>query len=51
PLLNPVNDARAMAAALRETGFEVLEYINLNTFADMKRAIREYERLHEPGTC
>ncbi|GAH52333.1 unnamed protein product, partial [marine sediment metagenome] len=49
PLLNPVNDARAMAAALRETGFEVLEYINLNTFADMKRAIREFGRQIQNG--
>ncbi len=42
PLLNPVNDARAMANALRETDFDVIEYINLKTFADMKRAIREF---------
>jgi len=42
PLLNPANDARAMAEALRETGFDVLEYTNLKTFADMKRAIREF---------
>ena len=42
PLLNPYDDARAMAAALRETGFEVMEYTNLKTFADMKKAIRAF---------
>lgn len=42
PLLNPYNDARAMAVALRETGFEVMEYTNMKTFADMKKAIRAF---------
>lgn len=41
PLKNPVNDARDVAQALRELGFEVLhkENVGLN---DMKRAIREF---------
>jgi len=42
PLLNPYNDALAMADALRETGFEVMEYTNMKTFADMKKAIRTF---------
>jgi formylglycine-generating enzyme required for sulfatase activity len=40
PLRNPVNDARAMARALRETGFTVLYHENA-TFRDMGRAIRD----------
>jgi hypothetical protein len=42
PLLNPVNDAKAMANALRRTGFDVLEYINVQNLADMKRAVRAF---------
>ncbi len=49
PLLNPENDARAMASALRETGFEVLEYIDLESQADMKKAIREFGRKIQNG--
>ena len=49
PLLNPENDARAMAGALRNTGFEVLEYINLETMVDMKRVIREFGRKIQNG--
>ena len=49
PLLNPAKDARAMAGALRETGFEVLEHTDLKTFADMKKAIREFGRRIENG--
>lgn len=49
PLLNPENDARAMAAALRQTNFEVLEYIDLQSQADMKRAIREFGRKIQDG--
>ena len=41
PLKNPVNDATDMAAALRETGFEVIYRENLNQ-TEMKRAIREF---------
>ena len=39
PLLNPVNDARQMARALREVGFEVVLGENLSQI-DMKRQIR-----------
>ncbi len=42
PLLNPLNDAKAMANALRGTGFEVIEYLNVQNLADMKRAVREF---------
>src|SRR5262245_23209099 len=38
PLPNPVNDARDMAAALKEVGFEVIPGENL-TQPQMKRAI------------
>jgi uncharacterized caspase-like protein len=41
PLANPGNDARAVAQALRESGFEVQELRNLNQAA-MRRAIREF---------
>jgi hypothetical protein len=49
PLLNPENDAKAMASALRKTGFEVLEYINLASPAEMKRAIRDFGRKIQNG--
>ncbi len=50
PLLNPVNDARAMARVLRETNFEVLEYENVHNMADMKRVIREFgEKIQNGG--
>jgi uncharacterized caspase-like protein len=41
PLANPGNDARAMAQALRDSGFTVKELRNLNQ-AGMRRAIREF---------
>lgn len=41
PLVNPGNDARAMAQVLRESGFTVTELRNLNQ-AGMRRAIREF---------
>lgn len=41
PLKNPVNDARAMAGALREVGFEVLLRENVSE-KDMKRAVEEF---------
>jgi hypothetical protein len=45
PLLNPVNDARAMAASLRMLGFEVITRENLGR-ADFSKTVREYgERL------
>ena len=41
PLLNPVNDARSLAAALRAAGFEVVE-LHEQGSAGMRRAIREF---------
>jgi uncharacterized caspase-like protein len=41
PLINPVNDARALAAALRSSGFEVVE-LHEQGAAGMRRAIREF---------
>jgi hypothetical protein len=50
PLLNPVNDARAMAKALQGTGFDVIKYENVPTMADMKKAIREFgEKIQNGG--
>ena len=43
PLRNPPNDARAMAAALRECGFEVIERIDSDQ-RTMDEAIREFGR-------
>jgi len=42
PLLNPANDARDMADALRDNGFEVLEYEDIPDLAEMKKAIRSF---------
>jgi Caspase domain len=41
PLANPVNDARAMTAALRSAGFEVISRENA-THMDMLQALREF---------
>ena len=41
PLINPGNDARAVAQVLRESGFTVMERRNLNQ-AVMRRVIREF---------
>lgn len=41
PLRNPVNDARAMATTLTETGFSVI-LIEDATLAGMRRAVREF---------
>lgn len=41
PLLNPVNDARVLSAALRASGFEVIE-LHEQGAAGMRRAIREF---------
>jgi hypothetical protein len=49
PLLNPENDARSMANALRNNGFVVFEHINVETMADMKKAIREFGREIQNG--
>jgi uncharacterized caspase-like protein len=43
PLKNPVNDARAMAASLREMGFEVILRENANLL-QMDDAVREFGR-------
>lgn len=43
PLKNPVNDARAMAASLRELGFEVISRENAN-LQQMDEAVREFGR-------
>jgi uncharacterized caspase-like protein len=49
PLLNPVNDAKAVSKALREAGFEVIERHNQGA-TEMRRAIREFgERLRGKG--
>lgn len=40
-LANPENDARAIAEALRKTGFEVMQYTNLSQ-KDIKKAIDEF---------
>ena len=41
PLKNPSNDAKAIAAKLKELGFEVYSYTDLGQ-VDMKRHIREF---------
>ncbi len=43
PLKNPVNDARAMAAALKGLGFDVIARENV-TQKQMQRAIAEFGR-------
>lgn len=43
PLKNPVNDARAMAASLRELGFDVIAKENAN-LQQMDEAVREFGR-------
>jgi hypothetical protein len=49
PLRNPLNDARAMAAALRELGFEVLEAENAGRKAMLQR-LREYRDRLRPDS-
>src|SRR5512139_1222232 len=49
PLVNPVNDAKAISAALRAAGFEVSERHNQGA-AEMRGAIREFgEKLRGKG--
>ncbi|MCH2021325.1 MAG: caspase family protein [Saprospiraceae bacterium] len=49
PLRNPVNDALAMAIELKNSGFNVMVYINIDQ-KTMKKAIREFgEKLKEIG--
>lgn len=51
PLQNPPNDARAMAQALRQCGFQVIEKIDSNE-RGMIEAIRAFglnpEKVHDP---
>jgi uncharacterized caspase-like protein len=48
PLKNPANDARAMAAALKDIGFQVVLALDLPR-ADMLDAARDYTRALEGG--
>ena len=49
PLKNPVNDARAMAQALRGLGFDVIAHENAS-YKDMRRAVIEFgDRLQGGG--
>ncbi len=48
PLRNPVNDARAMAATLRQAGFQVIARENV-TKQEMERAVGEFGRALTPG--
>ncbi|MFN7929741.1 MAG: caspase domain-containing protein [Blastocatellia bacterium] len=41
PLANPANDANAMARTLRETGFEVMQYTNLNK-RELEESLRAF---------
>ncbi len=43
PLKNPVNDARDMAAKLRELGFQVIERFDANR-QTLRQALREFEQ-------
>ncbi|MFN3077048.1 MAG: caspase domain-containing protein [Alphaproteobacteria bacterium] len=49
PLVNPVNDARAMTASLRMTGFEVIERVNAGK-AVMEDAIAQFGERLGPNT-
>jgi len=49
PLINPVNDARSMARALREAKFNVLLRENLSNQAEMKQVIREFGDMLKAG--
>lgn len=50
PLTNPVNDARSIAQALRDAGFDVILRENQSS-VEIKRAVREFgSRLQNGGT-
>ena len=50
PLRNPVNDAVDVAASLKQLGFDVMSYTNIDQVA-MKRAIREFgSRIRSEGS-
>lgn len=48
-LANPANDAKAMAQSLRETGFEVLQYTNLNK-RDLEESLRAFGNKIQRGS-
>jgi len=49
PLANPANDARLIAASLKDVGFDVVEHLNADQIT-MKRAIQNFgDRLDEAG--
>jgi hypothetical protein len=48
PLRNPVNDAKAMAAALRSCRFDVIEKLNVNR-RDTRTAIRDFAKRIKAG--
>ncbi|MCC6468348.1 MAG: caspase family protein [Alphaproteobacteria bacterium] len=48
-LRNPVNDARAMAATLRQAGFQVIQRENA-TKQQMEQAVGEFGRALKPGS-
>ncbi|MCK4855317.1 MAG: caspase family protein [Bacteroidales bacterium] len=45
----PLNDAKAMANVLHRTGFDVLEYLNVQNLTDMKREVREFDMKIQNG--
>ena len=49
PLVNSVNDSRAMAASLRELGFQVIERENL-TSRQIPATLREFRTSLTPGS-
>lgn len=48
PLKNPVNDARAMSAKLKELGFDVIAYENLQQ-KQLGKVLREFRSRLKPG--
>jgi hypothetical protein len=48
PLINPVNDAKAMALSLKKYGFEVILKENANSI-DMKKSIRDFGKKLQGG--
>ena len=49
PLKNPVNDARAMTAKLKDLGFNVIEYENLQQ-KQLGKVLREFRSQLKPGS-
>ncbi|MBS1812084.1 MAG: caspase family protein [Acidobacteria bacterium] len=49
PLANPANDANAMAQSLRETGFEVMQYTNLNK-RELEESLRAFGNKIQRGS-